>query len=63
MKKTIIVSSVSLVVGVLLVLGGYFVYTVIKMGQRVEQNTAGIGQIVQFINEQISKGNPEPEVK
>ena len=63
MKKAILISIISLVTGALLVLTGYFVYTVIKTQQKVEQNTATLSQIVQFLNEQISKSNPTPEVK
>jgi flagellar basal body-associated protein FliL len=63
MQKIVTVSIVSLLVGALLVLTGYFVYTVIKTQQKVEQNTATLSQIVQFLNEQISKSNPTPEVK
>jgi uncharacterized membrane protein len=63
MKKTILISIISLLAGVILVLTSYFVYTVIKTQQKVEQNTATLSQIVQFLNEQISKSNPTPEVK
>jgi hypothetical protein len=63
MQKAIIISIISLVTGALLVLTGYFVYTVIKMGQKVEQNTATLVQVVNFLHEQISKSNPTPEVK
>ena len=66
MKKAILISIISLVAGMVLVLGGYFVYTVIKMEQKVETQGAVIGQIVQFLNGEIAKsggGAPEGEVK
>ena len=55
MKKAIIISIISLVAGMILVLGGYFVYTVIRTQTQVVQNTATISQIVQFFNSQIAK--------
>ena len=59
MKKAIIISIISLVTGALLVLAGYFVYTVIKMGQKVETQGATIGQIVNFLNGEIAKSQGE----
>ena len=55
MKQIIIISIVSLLVGALLVLEGYFVYTVIRTQNQVAQNTATLNQIVQFLNSQIAK--------
>ena len=55
MKQIIIISIVSLLVGALLVLEGYFVYTVIRTQNQVEKNTANLNQIVQFLNSQIEK--------
>ena len=63
MQKAIIISIISLVTGALLVLTGYFVYTVIKTQNQVAQNTATLSQIVQFLNGEIAKNNPAPEVK
>jgi len=65
MKKTIMVSGVSLLVGALLVFIGYFVYTVIKTQQQVERNNVAIGQIVNFLNGEIAKsqGTVGEEVK
>ena len=51
MKKQIIITAViSLIVGILLTVLGYFVYTVIKMQTQVNQNTATLVQIVDFLN-------------
>jgi Tfp pilus assembly protein PilE len=51
MKKQIIITAVvSLIVGVLLTVLGYFVYTVIKIQTQVNQNTATLVQIVDFLN-------------
>jgi Tfp pilus assembly protein PilE len=51
MKKQIIITAVvSLIVGVLLTVLGYFVYTVIKIQAQVNQNTATLVQIVDFLN-------------
>ena len=55
MKKTIIISSVSLLAGKALVFIGYFVYTVIRTQGQVEQNSVAIGQIVNFLNGEIAK--------
>jgi Na+-transporting NADH:ubiquinone oxidoreductase subunit NqrC len=55
MKKTIIISSISLVAGILLVLFSYFVYTVIKIQQQTTANQNSIIQIVNFLNSQIDK--------
>jgi flagellar basal body-associated protein FliL len=59
MKKAILISIISLVAGALLVLEGYFVYTVIRTQNQVEKNTATISQIVQFLNSQVAKNTPE----
>ena len=59
MKKAILISIISLLAGALLVLEGYFIYTVIRTQNQVEKNTAVINQIVQFLNSQIAKTNPE----
>jgi len=58
MKKTIIISAISLVTGIILVLIGYFVFTVIKTQQKVEQSFMAINQIVNFLNSQIKKETP-----
>jgi hypothetical protein len=55
MKTTIIISSVSLLVGALLVLTGYFIYTVIRTQQKVEGNSQAISQIINYLNGQIAK--------
>lgn len=49
MKKTILISFVSLVAGIVLVLVGYFVYSVIKTQNQVARNTVAIDQIVSFL--------------
>ena len=51
MKKTIIITAVvSLIVGVILTIVGYFVYVVVRMQTQVNQNTTTLIQIVDFIN-------------
>ena len=54
MKKSIIVTAiVSLIVGALLVVVGYFVYVVVNMRAQVTQNTQVLGQVVNFLNQNI----------
>jgi len=54
MKKSIIVTAiVSLIVGALLVVVGYFVYVVVNMRAEVAQNTQVLGQVVNFLNQNI----------
>ena len=62
MKKTIIITAiVSLLVGVALTILGYFVYAVVKMQSQVDQNTATISQIVDFLNKATAKsGTTQP---
>jgi hypothetical protein len=59
MKKTIVTTSIiSIIVGILLAVIGYFVYIVISMRAQVNQNSIAITQIVDFINKNIQAQNP-----
>jgi len=49
-KQIIITAVVSLIVGVILTIVGYFVYVVVRMQTQVNQNTTTLIQIVDFIN-------------
>jgi len=48
---TVIITSVVLVTG-------YFVYTVIKMQKQLDTNTKSVEQIVNFLNSQIKQQTP-----
>ncbi len=63
MKKTIIVSIVSLITGALLVLFGFFVYSVIKTQQTVAYQGAALQEVVDFINKNIEAQKAGPITK
>ena len=57
MKKTIIITSIiSLILGAVIAISVYFVYVVVKMQAQVNQNTANIAQIVDFLNKNSQSG-------
>jgi len=55
MKKIITISIVSLVTGVLIVLTGYFVYSVVKINTQVNTNSQVLSEIVSYLNSQIAQ--------
>ena len=59
MKKIIIITAViSLSLGIVFTITGYFVYKVVKMQEQLNTNTQGINQIVNYLNSQM-----KPETK
>ncbi len=57
-KAIIITAIISLILGAAIALSSYFVYyVVIRMHDQVNQNTANISQIVDFLNKNI-QGQP-----
>jgi hypothetical protein len=59
MKKPIIITAIiSIVIGIIIAVTGYFIYTVINMRAQVNQNTQVLGQVVDFINKNIQAQTP-----
>jgi hypothetical protein len=54
MKNTII----TIIVTTCVLVTGYFVFVVVSMKSQLNQNTANIAQVVNFLNKQIEASTP-----